>query len=145
MNGGMDVPPVHLPLQRPAHRRDGHAMMLMYSSLMADMIGIDCDPFGSVAFARRFGFDGVDLRLDRFAHVFDDEAAVARFRDELSRANLRPGYCSILPGKISCDEAEWVTGMKRLPDYGFNAVAEKITSDGWILGSVERGNGVRYA
>ena len=27
--------------------------------------------------------------------------------------------------------------MERLPDYGFNAVAEKITSDGWILGSVE--------
>jgi hypothetical protein len=28
-------------------------------------------------------------------------------------------------------------GMQRLPDFGFNAVAEKITSDGWILGSVE--------
>ncbi|WP_405687326.1 S8 family serine peptidase [Streptomyces sp. NBC_01387] len=28
-------------------------------------------------------------------------------------------------------------GMKRLPDYGFNATAEKITSDGWILGTVE--------
>ncbi|MFJ2090595.1 S8 family serine peptidase [Streptomyces sp. NPDC087901] len=28
-------------------------------------------------------------------------------------------------------------GMKRLPDYGFNAEAEKITTDGWILGTVE--------
>lgn len=28
-------------------------------------------------------------------------------------------------------------GMKRLPDYGFNAKAEKITADGWILGTVE--------
>ena len=74
----------------------------MYASLMADMIGIDCDPFGSIAYARRFGFDGVDLRLDRFAHVFDPDSAIARFRDELSRAHLRPGYCSILPGKISC-------------------------------------------
>jgi sugar phosphate isomerase/epimerase len=87
----------------------------MFASLMADMIGIDCDPFGSIEFARRFGFDGVDLRLDRFAHVFDADAAAARFRDELSRANLRPGYCSILPGKISCDEAEWATGIERLP------------------------------
>lgn len=87
----------------------------MYASLMADMVGIDCDPSGSIEYARRFGFDGVDLRLDRFAHVFDADGAVARFRDELSRANLRPGYCSILPGKISCDDAEWTAGMKRLP------------------------------
>ena len=87
----------------------------MYPSLMADMIGIDGDPFESIEYARRFGFDGVDLRLDRFAHLFDEGGAVARFRDELSRANLRTGYCSILPGKISCDDAEWDTGMTRLP------------------------------
>ena len=87
----------------------------MYASLMADMVGIDSDPSGSIEYARRFRFDGVDLRLDRFAHVFDADGAVARFRDELSRANLRPGYCSILPGKISCDDAEWTAGMKRLP------------------------------
>lgn len=28
-------------------------------------------------------------------------------------------------------------GMQRLPDYGFNATAEKVTDDGWILGTVE--------
>ena len=87
----------------------------MYPSLMADMIGIDCDPFGSIAYARRFGFAGVDLRLDRFAHHFDSDASVARFRNELSRANLRTGYCAILPGKISCDDAEWAAGIKRAP------------------------------
>ena len=87
----------------------------MYASLMADMIGIDCDPFGSVEYARRFGFAGVDLRLDRFAPAFDADASVARFRDDLSRANLRPGYCSILPGKISCDDVEWATGITRAP------------------------------
>lgn len=87
----------------------------MYASLMADMIGIDCDPFGSIAFARRFGFDGVDLRLDRFAHVLENESAVVRFREELARADRRPGYVSILPGKISCDDPEWSAGMSRLP------------------------------
>jgi probable HAF family extracellular repeat protein len=40
---------------------------------------------------------------------------------------------------VSGDDAfVWTpAGMQRLPDFGFNAVAEKVTSDGWILGSVE--------
>jgi sugar phosphate isomerase/epimerase len=85
----------------------------MFSSLMADMIGINCDPFGSIDFAGRFGFDGVDLRLDRFASAFEDRDNIARFRDRLGQLNLRPGYCTFLPGKISCDENEWNDGMKR--------------------------------
>ncbi|MGC5165661.1 S8 family serine peptidase [Luteimicrobium sp. DT211] len=28
-------------------------------------------------------------------------------------------------------------GMKRLPDYGFNGTATKVTDDGWVLGSAE--------
>jgi sugar phosphate isomerase/epimerase len=82
---------------------------------MADMIGINCDPFGSIDFARRFGFEGVDLRLDRFASVFDDRDSITRFRDALAQSNLRPGYCTFLPGKISCDETEWSDGIKRAP------------------------------
>ena len=87
----------------------------MYTSLMADMIGINCDPFGSIEFARQFDFDGVDLRLDRFDSAFAGNG-VERFRGALAGANLRPGYCSILPGKISCDEDEWAAGVKRLPN-----------------------------
>lgn len=88
----------------------------MYTSLMADMIGINCDPFGSIELAARYGFGGVDLRLDRFADAFATVDAVGRFRIRMNAAGLRPGYCSILPGKISCDDAEWDAGMRRLPD-----------------------------
>jgi len=28
-------------------------------------------------------------------------------------------------------------GMKRLADYGYDATAEKVTDDGWVLGTVE--------
>jgi subtilisin family serine protease len=41
---------------------------------------------------------------------------------------------------VSGDDAfVWTAsgGMKRLPDFGFNASAVKVTDDGWILGTVE--------
>ena len=41
---------------------------------------------------------------------------------------------------ISGDDAfVWTeeSGMTRLADYGYNATAEKVTDDGWILGTVE--------
>jgi probable HAF family extracellular repeat protein len=41
---------------------------------------------------------------------------------------------------VSGDDAfVWTAdgGMKRLPDYGFNASAEEVTDDGWVLGTVE--------
>ncbi|QIG38729.1 S8 family serine peptidase [Microbacterium sp. 4R-513] len=41
---------------------------------------------------------------------------------------------------VSGDDAfVWTetTGMKRLADYGYDAAAEKVTDDGWVLGVVE--------
>jgi sugar phosphate isomerase/epimerase len=86
----------------------------MYKSLMADMIGIDVDPLGSVEFARKYGFQGVDLRLDKQeARIREIGAEV--LSSAIRDAGLRPGYCSILPGKVSCDEKTWREGVARLP------------------------------
>tara|TARA_R110002111_G_scaffold191672_1_gene257886 strand:- start:2463 stop:3320 length:858 start_codon:yes stop_codon:yes gene_type:complete len=85
----------------------------MYTSLMADMIGIDADPIGIIDYAKRYGFHGVDLRLDK-QEARLREMGVAAFKAALNDAGLKPGYCSILPGKISCDEATWQAGVLRL-------------------------------
>lgn len=86
----------------------------MYKSLMADMIGIDADPLGIIDYARRYGFQGVDLRLDK-QEANLRKLGVDAFKSAMREAGLRVGYCSILPGKISCDQQSWDEGVTRLP------------------------------
>lgn len=86
----------------------------MFKSLMADMIGIDVDPLGAIDLARRYGFSGVDLRLDKQEQRIR-EIGAERLRRAIEDAGLRPGYCSILPGKVSCDEKTWQDGIARAP------------------------------
>lgn len=86
----------------------------MYKSLMADMIAIDADPLGIVGYAKRYGFQGVDLRLDK-QEANLRSLGVDAFKSALKDAGLRVGYCSILPGKISCDPQMWDEGVERLP------------------------------
>lgn len=86
----------------------------MFKSLMADMVGIDVDPLGTVDLAKRYNFAGVDLRLDKHEARIR-EIGPDKLRDAIADAGLCSGYCSILPGKISCDEPTWLTGLQRLP------------------------------
>jgi len=86
----------------------------MFKSLMTDMIAIDADPIAVIDYAHRYGFQGVDLRLDTHEASLRTMGADA-FKSALNDAGLRPGYCSILPGKISCDEASWREGLTRVP------------------------------
>ena len=86
----------------------------MFKSLMADMIAIETDPPGSIDLARRHGFAGVDLRLDK-QELRIREIGVESLKRAIADAGLRPGYCSILPGKISCDEKTWHDGIERTP------------------------------
>lgn len=95
----------------------------MFKSLMPDMIGIETDPLGAVDYAKRYGFAGVDLRLDKQARRIG-EIGVEHLRDAIREAGLRPGYCSILPGKISCDEESWRDGLAKLP--GLAALAQQL-------------------
>ena len=86
----------------------------MFISLMADLIGIDAEPHRVIELARRHGYKGVDLRLDRLDTYFtrhDPDDLRAMMRD----ATLCPGYCSILPGKIAVDEQAWAQGIEQLP------------------------------
>ncbi|MEM9752178.1 MAG: sugar phosphate isomerase/epimerase family protein [Planctomycetota bacterium] len=80
---------------------------------MADLIGVQTDPSGSVDLARRHGFAGIDLRLNR-----DDAptspAAIAELKQRIDDAGLRPGYCSVLPNKFSADPAEWAEHREHL-------------------------------
>jgi len=87
----------------------------MFKSLMADMVGIEADPLEIIDLAQRYGFKGVDLRLDRQAQAIERIGA-DRVREAMDEAGLTPGYCSILPGKISCDEATWQAGLARTPE-----------------------------
>jgi sugar phosphate isomerase/epimerase len=82
---------------------------------MADMVGANVDPMETARLCARHGIEGVDLRLDRFQNEFPDARAIEQFRECLSTNRLRPGYVSILPGKINVDEPEWAAGMSRLP------------------------------
>lgn len=86
----------------------------MYTSLMTDLIGVDADPMRSVALAARHGFEGVDLRIrddaDAIEAVGPDVIA-----DEMCSLAVRPGYCSLLPGKIGCDDETWRIAFKQLP------------------------------
>lgn len=85
----------------------------MFKSLMADMIAIETDPLGSIDLARRHGFVGVDLRLDKQEKRIR-EIGVERLKRAIADAGLLPGYCSILPGKMSCDDKTWREGIERV-------------------------------
>jgi sugar phosphate isomerase/epimerase len=84
---------------------------------MPDMIGANVDPFATIDLCARHGIAGIDLRLDRFDTLFEGRAAVARFTMLLAEKQLRPGYVSILPGKVNVDQPEWDRGIARLPKH----------------------------
>src|SRR6478672_10597269 len=88
----------------------------MFASLMPDLLGVMVyDPFEVMALAERFGFEGVDLRMDRAASFLAGDGA-ERFKRELSERGLRPGYCSVTAGRVSVPEEEWRGSVARLPE-----------------------------
>lgn len=92
----------------------------MFTSLLPDLIGISADVPTGVSLAAQHGFEGFDLRLTN-CRAEVESLGVDAFVGLLRENNLRPGYCSVLPGKISCDDAQWAAGLAALP--GLAAVA----------------------
>ena len=86
----------------------------MYASLMPDLVGIDATPGASVPIASRAGFEGLDLRINRFA----DEIlrlGVDALPDAMEAAGLRPGYCSLTAMKMNVSDEDWDRETADLP------------------------------
>ncbi|MCA9272762.1 MAG: sugar phosphate isomerase/epimerase [Phycisphaerales bacterium] len=81
---------------------------------MPDLIAIEAEPAESIGIAQRAGFDGLDIRFNRFTDAVIG-FGVDRFRDEMSAAGLRPGYCSLTAQKIGVDAYEWAREIADLP------------------------------
>lgn len=81
---------------------------------MPDLIAIEAEPAESIGIAQKAGFEGLDIRFNRFTDAVIS-FGVDRFRDEMSEAGLRPGYCSLTAQKIGVDADEWEREIADLP------------------------------
>jgi len=95
----------------------------MFSSFMADLIGIACSPSQSVKLAKEHGFAGVDLRIGRDAGIIEAHG-VERLADEIRAAGLKAGYCSLQPQKMPVDDVAWRQAMADLPRLA--GIAERL-------------------
>jgi sugar phosphate isomerase/epimerase len=86
----------------------------MYKSLMPSLIGIEADLGRSIELAQHHGYEGVDARMNSVADLIEEQS-LDWLRDEFEKASVRPGYCSVLPGRVSVDESEWQQGVDQLP------------------------------
>jgi sugar phosphate isomerase/epimerase len=83
---------------------------------MCDLVGVEVfEPFTVVEYARRFGFAGVDLRMDHVAKVVRMEEA-GKLVGAMDQAGVVAGYCSLVSGRVSVAEEVWREGMKALPE-----------------------------
>jgi sugar phosphate isomerase/epimerase len=53
--------------------------------------------------------------MDHASASFPTPTDISRFRDDLQRHNLLPGYCSLTSGRVSVPQAEWDASLQRLP------------------------------
>lgn len=86
----------------------------MFSSFMPDMVGIDLEPHDAVELTASVGFEGFDLRLNRFVDSVEGRG-VELLADHMQRLNLRPGYASLVSGKLGVSEKEWRGHVADLP------------------------------
>lgn len=81
---------------------------------MPDLIAIEAEPAESVGLARDAGFQGLDIRFNRFTDAVLSYG-IDRLRDEMAEADLRPGYSSLTAQKIGIDSDEWNREIADLP------------------------------
>ncbi|MEO1128070.1 MAG: sugar phosphate isomerase/epimerase family protein [Planctomycetota bacterium] len=81
---------------------------------MPDLIGIAAGPAESVPIAARAGFEGIDMRINRFADEIErlNPEALAEAFDA---AGLKPGYCSIGPMKMDVTAEQWEADLCEVP------------------------------
>lgn len=88
---------------------------------------------------------GNSLSSDHAPHAVTWDAATGAVRDlgtlpgQWSSGALDINAGGTVVGTSGDDAFTWTEagGMKRLADYGYDATAEKVTDDGWVMGTVE--------
>lgn len=86
----------------------------MFASFMPDMVGIHLPPHDAVDLTAEVGFDGFDLRLNRFVDDVERRGTSA-LRARMQELGLRPGYSSLVSGKVNVSEDEWAKHIADLP------------------------------
>ncbi|MEQ9461231.1 MAG: sugar phosphate isomerase/epimerase family protein [Phycisphaeraceae bacterium] len=90
---------------------------------MADLIGADADPEQAAVLAARHGFEGLDLRLNRY-DLWIADYGVERLADRMGELGLRPGYVSLMTRTLSGEEEEWREAMGVLAERA--ALAQRL-------------------
>jgi probable HAF family extracellular repeat protein len=88
---------------------------------------------------------GNSLAADHSPHAVTWDASSGAIHDLGTLPGQRSAQASdvnasgTVVGTSGDDAFVWTKagGMKRLADYGYNATGEKVTADGWVLGTVE--------
>lgn len=88
---------------------------------------------------------GNSLTADHVPHAVTWDAATGAVRDlgtlpgQWASGALDINASGTVVGTSGDDAFVWTeaSGMKRLADYGYDATGEKVTDDGWVLGTVE--------
>lgn len=86
----------------------------MFSSFMPDMVGIQLPPHEAIPLTAAAGFAGFDLRMNNFVDAVEAHGTDA-LRGLLENHGLRPGYASLVSGKVGVPEPEWESHLRDLP------------------------------
>ncbi|WP_428389956.1 sugar phosphate isomerase/epimerase family protein [Mucisphaera sp.] len=81
---------------------------------MTDLIGVDAEPDNAAELAARHGFEGLDLRLNKY----DDWLSaygIDRFANLMGELGLLSGYTSIMSRTLSVGDEEWRQAIDNLP------------------------------
>lgn len=121
----------------------------MYPSLMSDMFAVPQQEGLSAAqhaidLADRFGFRGVDLRLNT-PGVVQETGDPQPLVDAMHTRGLRPGYCSLLTGNLGVDDATWQQSLIDLPQRAALAQALGYTRTSTVVLPFHKSLGFEYA
>lgn len=111
----------------------------MYASLNPGLIGIKTDLVESMALARRHGFAGLDVQIDRMCDAVA-RTSVAGVLDLFATHHLRPGTWNLPFKPYAVTTAKWRDGLAKLAPLLATAHALGATRAGmWIMpGSYDR-------
>jgi sugar phosphate isomerase/epimerase len=94
----------------------------MYKNLNTGAIGVKANLAQTVAYAKQYGFGGIDFSISE-ALTLADAQGVNAVRDLFASAGVKPGSFGF-PVEYGKDEATWQEGIKALPQQA--ALAQQL-------------------